>query len=83
MLPCGESGYDHLIERQGKGEHPTGEQSRAEVGQQNVPEGLERICAKIGRGIQDAARQPSKPSDGVVIDDNDAKGGMANDNGTD
>ena len=48
-------------------------------GQQHMAEGLKAVGAKIGRGLEDSTGQATKAGHGVVVDDHDAKGGVAED----
>ena len=51
------------------------------VGQRDVAERLPGVGPEVGRGLLERARDPAQPRDDVVVDDDDAEGGVADDHG--
>ena len=75
----GEVRDDDLVERQREREQPAGQQRRAHARQGHPAEGHERIRAEVRRRLLRRARQPAQAGDHVVEGDDDAEGGVADD----
>ena len=69
----GESGHDHLVERERKREQPAGDERSRKQGPDDEAEGLPAVGAKIHRRLEQRGRAPSQPREHVVVDDHDAE----------
>ena len=77
----GEQRDDDLVEGQRERQHASREQRAGELRQQHVAQGLQAIGAEIHRGLDETARQAPEARDDVVVDDDEAERGVAEDNG--
>ena len=64
-----------------KASSAAGDQRRAHVREGDVAERLPGVGAEVGRGLLERARHPPQAGDHVVVDDDDAEGGVADDHG--
>ena len=51
------------------------------LGQGDEAEGLPGVGAEVGRGLLEGGRGAAQAGDDVVVDDDDAEGGVADDHG--
>ncbi len=64
-----------------KAEHAAGEQGGADIGQDDVAEGLEAVGAEVHRGLDQRARDAAEAGHRIVVDHHDAEGGVAENDG--
>ena len=76
-----EQGDDDLVEGEREGEQGAGDQGGLHARQGDEAEGLPGVGAEVGRGLLERAGDPSQAGDDVVVDDDDAEGGVADDHG--
>ena len=81
LLAGGEGGHDDLVEAQRKGQHAARQQRSADVGQDHQREGLQPVGAEIHRRVDQRPRGAAEPRHGVVVDDDDAEGRVAQHDG--
>ena len=83
LRASGEGGHDDLVERQGKGQHPSRQQRGGHVRQHHVAKRLEAIGAQVHGGLDQGAGGAPEPGQHVVVHDHDAEGRVAQDDGPD
>ena len=62
-----------------KASRPPATRARLHAREGDVAEGLPGVGAEVGRGLLEGARDAAQAGDDVVVDDDDAEGGVADD----
>ena len=81
LLSRGEGGDHDLVEGQGKGQHPSGQEGRAQVGQEDVAEGLQRRRPEVHGRLHLGGSDAAEARDHVVVDHDDAERRVADGDG--